>query len=520
MRRIGLFLTMIIFSVASYAQSVILEGYVFEEGNRGYLNTARVVVEDKSTGEILGETFSNTDGFFTIEVDQDTEYELHVSKDFFEETDVSVQSGSDQKVFAEVPMKRSPGYMFELTLADEKTDENLPADGIRNTLIEVYNNTTQEAELELPNHPEPEFRVHLQDGNHYTILIRKNGYLAKKIEAFVNVDGCILCVEGLGKFGPGVSDNLTEGNQFGVLLANVEMEKVFEGKTMEIENLYYDLDKAFIRPDAAVELDKVVALMKYNRRLTVELGSHTDSRASNEYNMDLSERRAESAVDYIVKNGITRDRISARGYGETRLVNECADGVQCTEAQHQKNRRTEITVLGIDVGMEFIPLKELKRIEELENKAISGQLSEQVTGEELNKILTAEEIEKSAGEPADEETVNKEDTEEIIEHEEVKSKSEGLKDPTKPTVSVTTPEVLDGIKVVVLSVPERITQDHKVYSDFDNIRVFERPHNKGIYYFVPGYNTREQATQAMEDGKFADYPEAFIVEFKQGRIVD
>ena len=85
--------------------------------------------------------------------------------------------------------------------------------------------------------------------------------------------------------------------------------------------------------------------MKNNPTLKIELSSHTDARGDNPYNQALSQRRAESAVDYIKERGIGADRITARGYGETRLVNDCTDGVACTEEQHQNNRRTAFTVV-------------------------------------------------------------------------------------------------------------------------------------------------------------------------------
>jgi outer membrane protein OmpA-like peptidoglycan-associated protein len=100
-----------------------------------------------------------------------------------------------------------------------------------------------------------------------------------------------------------------------------------------------------IREDAAVELDKVVQFLKDNETITIELGSHTDARGSKSSNQTLSQKRAESAVNYIVTNGIDQSRISARGYGEERLKNRCADGVRCSEDEHQENRRTEIKIV-------------------------------------------------------------------------------------------------------------------------------------------------------------------------------
>lgn len=117
------------------------------------------------------------------------------------------------------------------------------------------------------------------------------------------------------------------------------------GEKFVLENIYYDFDKFDIRPDAAIILDKLVVTMHKNPTLRIELSSHTDSRGSDTYNMKLSQKRAQAAVDYIVTKGIEKDRLVAKGYGETRLVNQCANGVKCTPEEHQANRRTEVEVL-------------------------------------------------------------------------------------------------------------------------------------------------------------------------------
>ena len=123
-----------------------------------------------------------------------------------------------------------------------------------------------------------------------------------------------------------------------------KIDPVYENKTFVLEGLYYDLNKWDIRPDAAVVLDDVYEIMVDNPTLKIELSSHTDSRGSDRYNQQLSQKRAESAVAYIVSKGIDSNRIVARGYGESRLVNQCGNGVKCSEEEHQLNRRTEIEV--------------------------------------------------------------------------------------------------------------------------------------------------------------------------------
>ncbi|GGG12385.1 OmpA family protein [Pontibacter amylolyticus] len=111
-----------------------------------------------------------------------------------------------------------------------------------------------------------------------------------------------------------------------------------------LENIYYDLDKWDIRSDAAKELDKLAEVLVANPTIKIELSSHTDSRESMKYNQVLSERRAQAAVDYLIGKGIAKDRLTAKGYGKTRLVNKCTDGVSCPEEMHQQNRRTEFRI--------------------------------------------------------------------------------------------------------------------------------------------------------------------------------
>jgi len=115
--------------------------------------------------------------------------------------------------------------------------------------------------------------------------------------------------------------------------------------TWVLKNILYDFDKSNIRPDAALILDNVVSVMNTNPSLRIELSSHTDSRGNDDYNLKLSQRRADAAVNYLVSKGISRSRLVAKGYGETRLLNHCGNGVNCSEEQHQENRRTEIKII-------------------------------------------------------------------------------------------------------------------------------------------------------------------------------
>jgi len=119
-------------------------------------------------------------------------------------------------------------------------------------------------------------------------------------------------------------------------------------KTLNIPIIYFDLDKSFIRKDAAFELEKILAVMKQYPKMKIDVRSHTDSRQTAEYNIGLSNRRAKATVQWLTKNGIASNRLTGKGYGESQLINNCADGVSCTEAEHQLNRRSEFIIISIE----------------------------------------------------------------------------------------------------------------------------------------------------------------------------
>ncbi|RVT71105.1 flagellar motor protein MotB [Flavobacterium sufflavum] len=108
--------------------------------------------------------------------------------------------------------------------------------------------------------------------------------------------------------------------------------------------IYFDTDKSFIREEAKTELDKVVAIMNQYPQIKVVIGSHTDSRESEAYNENLSQRRANATLKYLVSKGIDKTRLIAKGYGESQLVNQCKNGVRCSNEEHQKNRRSTFIV--------------------------------------------------------------------------------------------------------------------------------------------------------------------------------
>lgn len=175
----------------------------------------------------------------------------------------------------------------------------------------------------------------LKGNNAYDIDVSKDGYFNKPaIQLTTKGNQCL-------------SAEIREYDY----LRNFELEQIIVGKAIKIDNIYFDLAKYNIRVDAAKELDKIVKLMNENPDIIIELSSHTDCRASYQYNMTLSDNRAKSSASYIISKGISSARITGKGYGETKLVNDCAcEGKViskvCTEEEHQANRRTEFQVTG------------------------------------------------------------------------------------------------------------------------------------------------------------------------------
>lgn len=119
------------------------------------------------------------------------------------------------------------------------------------------------------------------------------------------------------------------------------------GKCFGIKMIYFDLDKSNIRTEAALDLEKILDVLNQNPTMKLDIRSHTDSRASHQYNEALSDRRAKSTISWLIQNGVAKNRLTGKGYGETQLVNQCSDGVNCTEEEHQMNRRSEFIITAL-----------------------------------------------------------------------------------------------------------------------------------------------------------------------------
>jgi outer membrane protein OmpA-like peptidoglycan-associated protein len=146
----------------------------------------------------------------------------------------------------------------------------------------------------------------------------------------------------------------------------VDLEFLHPGMVVELHNIYYDFDQDYVREDGEADLIALAEFMQRNPGVSIELESHTDARGTNTYNTQLSQRRAESARGYLVKLGVEPGRVTARGYGESALRNQCADGVNCSDEEHQMNRRTQFRITGLDRELQssdkpFVPVNTGRR---------------------------------------------------------------------------------------------------------------------------------------------------------------
>jgi len=354
-------------------ETITVSGKVYDQISGTPLNQALVTVFDDMMIASLAQTETDAEGAYTLTVPKVSRYQVLAEKPTYFDQDVVI-THLNGILSADLGMSRKPGYVFDITIFDKAYEHN-PINTLRDCKIEIYNNTTQQQELTIERLPKSAFNFSFAEGNHYTMLVRKPGYLNRRVEVYVNVNGCILCVDGMGIKEPDVVQIMTHDNEIGHFLGTVDLDSIQVGKRFQLNNIYYDFAKWAIRPEAANVLDKLAVFLKDNPGITVELGSHTDARGSDDYNLSLSDKRAKSAVDYLVASqSIDFEKITSKGYGETQLTNRCDDGQSCSDTEHQLNRRTEIKITGI-LDQDPLWRRSLKEI--IEDKNLYKKIIEQ-----------------------------------------------------------------------------------------------------------------------------------------------
>jgi len=203
-----------------------------------------------------------------------------------------------------------------------------------------------------------------------------------------------------------------------------------------INPLYFGFDKFNITAKAAKELDKIANILNNNNNIHIEVSSYTDSRGSNAYNIKLSERRAKASADYLVALGVDRSRITTKGFGESKLVNKCFDGIECSEAAHEKNRRTEFTFLNPQAEIQTTS-NESKAIKESEEEVIETIIEDTSVAKEKelvdDKTTVYADTEESTDESFSEIDEGQQKPTSVIEKEKPITEEVTVKDNTNPS---------------------------------------------------------------------------------------
>ncbi len=319
---------------------------VYDAVSKMPLANVKIVFEDKNGN--LQEGFTDENGTLVIEdLNPDDEYTFRATNEGYEPNTVSfsTQGCDNEATRLEIPMNLLQGLSTNTSDGSSTAGNLLDGSSDPTFLGKQQCLLTGRLLSQNDNKPMANMQVSLRsecDGTTQTATTDANGYYQ-----FSVTEGCSYTLEGKA---PGMASK-------GKLIRNVscvdgplktDLFMFGQGDVVEIENIYFDYGKYNLRPDARAGLDKLVALMRQNPNMRVELRSHTDSRSSTRFNQTLSENRANSSSNYLFKRGISRSRVKYKGYGETTTVNGCTDGVDCTEEQHAANRRTEIFILQMD----------------------------------------------------------------------------------------------------------------------------------------------------------------------------
>lgn len=309
-------------------------------------------VQMTNDGQTLGTKKTACDGYFEFSVLRDMDYcfpsqaEGYYPNNSVCTTTKGVKPG--ETVFVRVPLLPEKPAAITVQVVDRETQKPIPGASI---LLSAKCDGTIQNDTANENGKKC-FKVKCECD--YIAVGNKEGYLPSQ-SAYTTKDKC---------------DKLKNCDDPNGEIVVVELDKIREpekpkdpgfvmpkGYSMdsagyiELKDIYYDFDKWYIRKESETELYKLLAFLIFNPDAIVEIASHTDARAPYEYNIKLSQRRAQSVVNWLAAKGIDRDRMKPVGYGETRLRNKCADDVPCSEEEHQRNRRTEFKVIGKKINL-------------------------------------------------------------------------------------------------------------------------------------------------------------------------
>ena len=322
---------------------IFLEGVVTDEKTGDILPEAVVRVYDND-GTIIGSTIADENGQYSFELERENEYTVIPEKDAYAGGPKSVSTANlpatTSSITKDLDLKKAANFSLQALIT--KASTGMPLEGVN--LVLINNLSGERIEFVTPatgDYSKELFDVKLNDKASYTLDLRKDGFVPKVVNYNTTFSR------------PGVYSIHTEMDLAMVEISDGGFDPNGTGGgssvLLEINAIYFDLNSSALRDESKKELDRIVKIMNDYKELKIELGSHTDCRQTVDYNKWLSEKRAQNSANYIKKRIYKPERITYKGYGESRLINDCAcegDVVSdCSEEEHQKNRRTEFKVL-------------------------------------------------------------------------------------------------------------------------------------------------------------------------------
>ncbi len=299
-----------------------------KDGKGNLLAGVEVSITDLETGQVEI-VITDENGDYSFLVEPDRKFILNGKKeDYFDDSNNANTATEDDVIIANLSLEKDPGLSLYILITDK--EGGTPLDSVKVILTDNMTGTSEEYLTPVSGDKiKPLEDKKLSDRGSYNLTLERDGYLSKTVTYNMSFDR-------EGTFN--VHEEL-----------DLSMDKIDLGQDLsdiiDLKPIYFDVSRYNIRPDAALELDKIVQVMNDNPNMKIELGSHTDSRGSAKSNQALSEKRAKASADYIASRITNPERITYKGYGEAQPVNHCIDGVKCSQEEHQENRRTEFIIL-------------------------------------------------------------------------------------------------------------------------------------------------------------------------------
>ncbi|MCB0760855.1 MAG: carboxypeptidase regulatory-like domain-containing protein [Flavobacteriales bacterium] len=301
----------------SRPSTVIISGRVVDVESLEPLPNAIVYVTNED-GSMLEVARTDENGNYSFETDHQRVVPVRAEKEGYMPTRLGIVTNEYSKYVDNVEVALMQyDHMVEGVVRDAENGN--PVEDATLTLIDE----SERIQDKTITGEDGKYQFGLQDDQTYTVELTKFGYPDQEI----------------------VVD--TRELEDSTITSDFRLFELKEGAVVRLDNIYYDYNKSDIRADAGRELDKLVKIMKDNPTMKIELSSHTDSRGDGWYNQKLSQARAKAAKDYLVAHGIASSRVVGKGYGEKKIMNKCKEGVECSEEEHQLNRRTEFKILDV-----------------------------------------------------------------------------------------------------------------------------------------------------------------------------